>query len=316
MVFPATVLQSEIDALLGYLPLVRDGDVEGIHGARVVTRKLREALPLFARSFPDDVRRVKRMVKRTGRQLGNVRELDVMDAELMRRAVRMPLAEPVITAAHTTLARRQAAARRRLIKTLDRVRLERRNQLRLQHRRDWWHPFDETMATGWAAVLRSRIAKRADALSRAMDHAGGVYFPNRLHGVRVATKKLRYCAELAGAGGLWQCDEAVAELKRAQDTLGRMRDAEVLLKEMDTLTEKADVGEREVTMVKDDLTGEVAARHAKYLSQRERVRAVQQACLDAANRLLTRRRPIAPVLALSAAATLPAGLFVLGSRAR
>ena len=82
MVFPATVLQSEIDALLGYLPLVRDGDVEGVHGARVVTRRLREALPLFARSFPDDVRRVKRIVKRAGRRLGSVRELDVMDAEL------------------------------------------------------------------------------------------------------------------------------------------------------------------------------------------------------------------------------------------
>jgi CHAD domain-containing protein len=239
-----------------------------------------------------------------------------MDAELMRRAGRMPLAEPAIGAAHATLARRQAAARRRLIKTLDRVRLERSNQLRLRHRRDWWHPFDQTMATGWAAVLRSRIARRAETLSRAMDRAGGVYFPNRLHKVRVAVKKLRYCAELAGAGGLLQCEEAVVELKRAQETLGRMRDAEVLLKEMDTLTENAEVGERELTMVKDDLTGEVAARHAKYLSQRERLRAARQACLDAADRQLTRRRPIMPVLALSAAATLPAGLFVLGTRER
>ena len=316
MVFPATVLQSEIDALLGYLPLVRDGDVEGIHGARVVTRRLREALPLFARSFPEDVRRVKRIVRRAGRQLGDVRELDVMDAELMKRAARMPLAGPAITAAHATLARRQTAARRRLIKTLDRVRLERRNQLRLQHRRDWWHPFDETMATGWPAVLRGRIAKRADALNRAMDHAGGVYLPNRLHSVRVATKKLRYCAELAGEGGLLQCEDAVAELKRAQDTLGRMRDAEVLLNEMDRLTEKAEVGDRELRMVKDDLTGEVAARHTKYLSQRERLRAAQQACLEAADRLVARRRPIVPMLALSAAATLDAGLFVLGTRER
>ena len=70
----------------------------------------------------------------------------------------------------------------------------RRNQLRLRHRRDWWHPFDETMATGWPTVLRGRIARRADELTRAMDHAGGVYFPKRLHGVRVAAKKLRYTA--------------------------------------------------------------------------------------------------------------------------
>ena len=148
MVFPASVLQSEFDALLGYLPLVRDGDVEGVHDARVVTRKLREALPLFARSFPDDVRRVKRIVKRAGRRLGRVRELDVMDAELTRRAGRMPLARARHYRRAGDAGSPPAAARRRLVKTLDRVRLDRRNQLRLQHRRDWWHPFDADAGDG------------------------------------------------------------------------------------------------------------------------------------------------------------------------
>ena len=103
MVFPATVLQGEIEALLGYLPQVRDGDVEGVHGARVMTRKLREVLPLFARSFPVDVLRVKRIVKQTGRRLGRVRELDVMEADLTRRAGRMPLAQHAISAAKAML---------------------------------------------------------------------------------------------------------------------------------------------------------------------------------------------------------------------
>lgn len=314
MVFPATVLQCEIEALLGYLPLVRDGDVEGIHGARVMTRKLREALPLFARSFPDDVQRVKRLVRRAGRRLGRVRELDVMDAELTRRAGRMPLAQHAITAAQTMLERRREAARRRLVKTLDGLRLDRRNQLRLQHRRDWWHPFDETLATGWPALLRGRIARRADKLSQTIDHAGGVYFPNRLHAVRVATKKLRYTAELAGKGGLWPCEEAVADLKRTQETLGRLHDAEVLLKAVNKLGRKANVDEQELAILKGDLEGEIAERHAKYLAQRERLRAAQQACRSAAERLMPRRRPVVPVLALSAAAAVPAGLFVLGSR--
>lgn len=314
MVFPATVLQSEIEALLGYLPLVRDGDVEGVHGARVMTRKLRESLPLFARSFPDDVQRVKRLVKRAGRRLGRVRELDVMDAELTRRAGRMPLAQHVITAAQTMVERRRAAARRRLIKTLDSLRLDRRNELRLQHRRDWWHPFDETLATGWPALLRGRIGRRVDKLSQAIDHAGGVYFPNRLHAVRVAAKKLRYTAELAGKAGLWSCEEAVADLKRTQETLGRLHDAEVLLKAVDKLGRKASVDEHELAILKGDLQGEIAERHAKYLAQRERLRAAQQACLRAAERLMPRRRPVVPVLALSAAAAVPAGLFMLGSR--
>jgi CHAD domain-containing protein len=316
MVFPATVLQCEIEALLGYLPLVRDGDVESVHGARVMTRKLREALPLFARSFPDDVQRLKRIVKRTGRRLGRVREMDVMDADLTRRAGRMPLAQHAITAAHAMLARRRTAARRRLVKTLDGLRLDRRNELRLQHRRDWWHPFDQTLATGWAAVLRGRIAKRAMKLSSAIDHAGGVYFPNRLHEVRIAAKRLRYAAELAGKGGLWPCEEAVADLKRTQETLGRLHDAEMLLKAVVKLAGKANVDDRELAILKGDLEGEIAERHAKYLTQREQLRAAQRACLDAVGRLKARRPPVVSVLALSAAAAVPVGLLILGSQER
>ena len=67
-------------------------------------------------------------------------------------------------------------------------------------------------------------------------------FPNRLHAVRVAAKKLRYSAELAGKGGLWQCEDAVADLKRTQETLGRLHDAEVLLKAVDELVGKTNGG--------------------------------------------------------------------------
>lgn len=316
MVFPATVLQGEIEALLGYLPLVRDGDVEGVHGARVMTRKLREALPLFARSFPDDVQRLKRIVKRAGRRLGRVRELDVMEADLQRRAGRMPLAQLAIAAAQAMLERRRTAARRRLVKTLDGLRLDRRNELRLQHRRDWWHPFDRTLATGWAAVLRGRIAKRAEKLSSAIDHAGGVYFPSRLHEVRIAAKRLRYAAELAGKGGLWPCEEAVADLKRTQETLGRLHDAEMLLKAVEKLRRKGNLDDRELAILKGDLEGEIGERHAKYLTQREQLRAAQRACLSAAERLRPRRPPVVPLLALSAAVAMETGLLMLAARDR
>ena len=315
MVFPATLLQSQFETLLGYLPAVRDGDVEGVHGARVMTRKLREALPLFSRSFPDDVARVKRLVKQAGRRLGRVRELDVMDADLARRAGRMPLAQHAITAARGTLARRQTEARRRLVKTLDRLRLDRRNQLRLRHRRDWWHPFDATLATGWMAVLRGRIHRRADELGQAIDHAGGIYFPKRLHAVRIAAKKLRYSVELAGIGGLWRCDDAIAELKRTQETLGRLHDAEMLLSTVDKLLGKGGDA-RELEILKGDLQGEVAERHAKYLTQRESLREASLGCARAAEAALQgTRRPLMPIVALTAVAV-DAGLLALAARAR
>jgi CHAD domain-containing protein len=312
MVFPLTVLQTQVDALLGQLPAVRDADVEGVHQARVATRRLREALPLLSRSYPGDVKRVKKIVKRAGRRLGRVRELDVMRADLERRAGRIPMAMAAIDAARKTLADRQDAARRRMIKVLDRLRLDRREQLRLRHR-DWWHPFAGP-ARGWATVLWERIDKRADDLSRAIDHCGGVYFPNRLHAVRVAAKKLRYSAELAGLAGLWRCAEAVDALKQTQDTLGHLHDAHVLLESMDGLVGDA-ARDREVTLLKDDLEGEIAERHAKYLAQRDRLRAATRACANAADALRLSRRPIMPVVALSAVAV-DAGLLLLAARER
>lgn len=312
MIFPVTVLQSQVDALLGQLPAVRDADVEGVHAARVATRRLREALPLFSRSYPDDVKRVKKLVKRAGRRLGRVRELDVMDEELMRRAGRMPTARQAVDAARKTLTGRRDRARRRMIKMLDRIRLDRRSQLRLQHR-GWWHPFGGP-ARGWTAVLWSRIERRASDLNRAIDFAGGVYFPNRLHKVRIAAKKLRYSAELAGKGGLWPCGDAVDDLKRTQEMLGKLHDAQVLLESVDGLVGDG-AGDRELTLLKDDLRGEIAERHAKYLSQRERLRAAAGACAAAADVLHVRRRPLVPVVALSAVAV-DAGLLLLAARQR
>jgi CHAD domain-containing protein len=309
VVFPVIALQTQVETLLEQLPAVRDADVEGVHQARVATRRLREALPLFSRSYPTDVKRVRKLVKRAGRRLGRVRELDVMRSDLERHAGRMPMAMPAIDAAQRTLSRRLDAARRRMIKVLDRLRLDRREQLQLRHR-DWWHPFAGP-ARGWTAVLGHRLDRRADELSRAIDHSGGVYFPNRLHAVRVAAKKLRYSAELAGRAGLWQCAEALDDLKQTQDTLGRLHDAQVLLESMDGLVGDA-ARDREVMLLKDSLEGEIAERHAKYLSQRDQLRAAARACGDAAARLRVRRRPLLPVVALSAVA-LPAGLLLLGA---
>jgi CHAD domain-containing protein len=313
MVFPVTVLHSQTEALLQQLPAVRDADVEGVHAARVATRRLREALPLFSRSYPDEVKRVRRVVKRAGRRLGRVRELDVMLADLQRHAGRMPMAMPAIEAARRALGRRQDAARRRLIKVLDRLRLDTQPRLRLRHRADWWHPFAGP-ARGWTALLQNRLDRRAADLSRAIDHAGGVYFPKRLHAVRVAVKKLRYSVELAALSGLCRCEEAMAELKRTQDTLGRAHDAQVLLNAMDGLVDDAAAG-HQVTMIKDALRGEIAERHAKYLSQRDRLRAALRACAAAADALQVKRRPLLPVVALSAAAV-DAGLLLLAARGR
>ena len=43
---PLTILNAQAEALAAHLPAVFAGDVEGVHDARIATRRLRETLPL------------------------------------------------------------------------------------------------------------------------------------------------------------------------------------------------------------------------------------------------------------------------------
>ena len=61
-----------------------------------------------------------------------------------------------------------------------------------------------------------------------MTAAGHMYSPEQLHQVRIAAKKLRYAMELAFDGGVKSAAAPVRAVKRAQDTLGRLHDLQVL----------------------------------------------------------------------------------------
>jgi CHAD domain-containing protein len=81
---------------------------------------------------------------------------------------------------------------------------------------------------GWRKLLGSRVLKRAKSLAAAIREAGQMYSPERLHAVRIATKKLRYALEIASESGIRPATPLVRLLKRAQDTLGRLHDLQVL----------------------------------------------------------------------------------------
>ncbi|HUF47098.1 MAG TPA: CHAD domain-containing protein, partial [Vicinamibacterales bacterium] len=73
-------IEREARALRRHLRRARDGDVEGVHQARVASRRLREMLPLAGLAAPDEVRALTRVVRRVGRLFGPVREIDVSRA--------------------------------------------------------------------------------------------------------------------------------------------------------------------------------------------------------------------------------------------
>src|SRR5262249_7524371 len=81
----------------------------------------------------------------------------------------------------------------------------------------------------WRWAVDPRIATGAAALSRAMDEAGAVYLPERLHVVRIAEKKLRYAIEIGSEASGEPATAELSSLKRAQRLLGRLHDLHVLI---------------------------------------------------------------------------------------
>ena len=73
------------------------------------------------------------------------------------------------------------------------------------------------------------MARRASRLTTAMNEAGALYLPERLHAARIALKKLRYAAELSAETSGNPSDAALRLLGRGQDLLGRMHDIQVLV---------------------------------------------------------------------------------------
>jgi CHAD domain-containing protein len=80
-----------------------------------------------------------------------------------------------------------------------------------------------------AVNTAARAARRAVRLRSAIESAGSMYLPDRLHDVRIAVKKLRYALELGRSAGHSRASTRLRTLKAVQDLLGRMHDLEVLI---------------------------------------------------------------------------------------
>jgi CHAD domain-containing protein len=217
------------------LPGVEHGEERAIHRARVASRRLRELVPVLPLE-PRTARKLSRRLRKVTRRLGRIREHDVLLLLTDELHVSRPAHRDALRRMRHALSRTRDAARRAqmdrlpidelwaLARRLDRVsdELRRREKAAPPERRS---P-DRARALEWA--IDARIAHRAARLSTAVDAAGAVYLPERLHDVRIAVKKLRYALEFRSADRD-QVRRAVATLKRAQSLLGRMHDLQVLI---------------------------------------------------------------------------------------
>jgi CHAD domain-containing protein len=302
-VTPHHLFRTQIHTLRETLPDVLDGKESSIHEARVATRRIREVLPLFG-----DPRRHRHLAdlysrfKRLGKSLGRVRDEDVRIALLASLERRMPHAAASLVLVRQQAERERLKLVRRLIKRLERlegiqlIEAFDDHQLRLPLPAAW----NARVGLGWRRGLRCTIHERARAASEAIDHATGVYFPNRVHAARIAIKKLRYALEIADETGAADLSAAVRELKKTQDLLGDLHDRQGLIDNLtETFSAEQSDASSQVTFVKQTLDAECHDIHSRYLTRRKHVKEICRGEWGNVPHVRTRALIAAGALALS-----------------
>jgi len=274
------LLKKRVDQFTRVLNAVEQGDVRGLHRARVASRRLRELLPMLQLDA-EKARKLGRRLKKVTTRLGTVRELDVLlllidEVHVSRRSRSSALGRVGISVAkERDDARKRLSARlpivgmRRLAQKLDRV----ADQLRVAEASS-----SKTAARNWRLAVDAQVAGRASRLSAAMAEAGAMYLPERLHAVRIAMKKLRYAFELSTELAGARNGAGLNALKRGQDLLGRMHDLQVLLERVRQV--QASLTPPSVTVWRDldalgvSIEDDCRLLHARYMRSRDQIAAI------------------------------------------
>ena len=284
-------LARRVEALAGHLEAALEGDERAIHQARVATRRLREIVPIVIDVDTGRGARLRRRLKRLTSALGPVRELDVALVLLASRAEGDKATAVEVLQDHLTERRRAAfehlreavdpgRARRLLVRLADLV-----EDLELASRRG-----PGGLPTRERRRLARRVIDRARALGIVVAEAGAILIVDRVHAVRIATKRLRYALELTGELRLARTASLVSSLRAMQDVLGQLHDLDVLRAEaaqLRTGLPPDSLVAEDLERLSDDFLADIRLLHARYLrgaralaALTDRVRDRIAPCLD------------------------------------
>ena len=211
---------------------IGDVDTEFLHDVRVAVRRTRSLLKLGRPAFPAHVREVwEPQFKWLGDLTTPVRDLDVYELGMPEMAGWLVAASAAdLEAFQAHLARRRAGDRRTLLRALRGARLRRLLD-------DWAGELsalaDSARSADGAAWSAGALARANVARAHRRVVRGGTSIcdsspPEQLHVLRKRCKELRYALEMfAPVLDDAQVGNAVKDLKRLQDVLGRFQDSEV-----------------------------------------------------------------------------------------
>ena len=280
--------RKRLNELSAVWPDFVSGRTGGLHKTRVASRRIREALPIVgADAAPAKVKKLSKKMRALTRSLGPIRELDVeldiLDDKskpdgVSGRAIEMVRRE---VASRRQVLRDELAEHapvddlKKLLKKLERVGTKGAKS-KGRGAKGKGEKADGQLEAQWRGVLATRLMRRAKDVAIALEHAGPVYVPERLHVVRISTKKLRYALEIARDAGVAAATPLVRVLKRHQERLGHLHDLQVLLKHVRETEASPGVGSRvnDLTAYADSLDRKCRQLHADFVEHRAELVAV------------------------------------------
>jgi CHAD domain-containing protein len=212
-------------------------DIEALHDMRVATRRMRAAFRVFEEHYrPKVIAPYVKGLKRTGRALGAVRDLDVFRAKIESYLATLPLAErDCLDDLLSVLAMRREAARERMTSYLDGKRyrqfveefglfVETEGMGSLSVTLDGGEPWPYRVRHVAPVAIYERVAA-----VRAYDEWVTIPDPplERLHALRIACKRLRYSLEYFQEVLGPSTKEVIRVIVALQDHLGDLQDAVV-----------------------------------------------------------------------------------------
>jgi triphosphatase len=249
------------------------GEVKALHRARVASRRLRELLPVLQLDS-DVTAEIGRRLRRVTQRMGPCRELDVLALQLEQLRQSGRYDEESLSRVASAISERRAAAREHLRAKLPVADLRRvaskLGKIADSLAQDKAEGRSRSATRGWRWAVGARLGRRSSALKAAVQDAGAMYLPERLHAVRIAVKKLRYAVELESeVSGPGKLAPYVRTLTRNQERLGRLHDCQVLIEQVRQVQASPtppDIGVwRRLDAVLAALENECRRLHARYL---------------------------------------------------
>ncbi|MBZ5537629.1 MAG: CHAD domain-containing protein [Acidobacteriia bacterium] len=234
-----SALQSRLNVLLTNEKRTRaENDIEALHDMRVASRRLREALRIYAGLYPQKkLKQGKRDVRRVTRTLGLVREVDVNVEQL--KMWQGQLGEAYAIPVEYCLAMEQSRQRRlrkKMFARLDDLDLDtlQADISRLLQRPLWPSPAMEDEPGGeftisYVSFARHFVEAGLGLIRTSVEAASSRATLLNYHRLRIQVKKFRYSLELLSrAFDSHRAVRILKQLKTLQDELGALHDCSVL----------------------------------------------------------------------------------------